>query len=71
MDTTSANLALPSATIIDLEEVCRLAAQGTKPPPGLERRIRESAKRITETIQKQHGIVEIGAGIIREMRDAG
>jgi hypothetical protein len=62
---------VPADVLADLEQVCRVVAAGQKPAPALEHRIRECSARIRQEIQEQHGIVDVGADIIREMRDAG
>jgi hypothetical protein len=49
---------------------CRLAAEGKKPDAALERRIRARSELVRQQILRTHGVVEIGADIIRDMRDA-
>lgn len=54
----------------DGEAIVEALMAGTKPDPELVRRVRERAARITEDIRKKHGILDIGARAIRELRDA-
>lgn len=71
MATELQDTGIPSEVMADFEEISRLAAKGEKPSPELERRIRERSERVREQILQKHGVVTIGADIIREMRDGG
>lgn len=54
----------------DLEEVCRLAAEGKKvSDPELLQRIREGSARVREQALRKFGVQDIGVQIIRELRD--
>jgi hypothetical protein len=70
MVTETPEKAIPLAELADYEEVCRLAAEGKKPDAALERRIRARSELVRQQILRTHGVVEIGADIIRDMRDA-
>jgi predicted thioredoxin/glutaredoxin len=54
----------------DLEEVCRLVAEGKKiTDPDLLRRIRERSEQVTHEIYEKHGLLNIAVDLIREGRD--
>jgi hypothetical protein len=54
----------------DLEEVCRLAAEGKKvTDPDLLKRIRANADRVRAEALSKFGVQDIGVQIIRELRD--
>ena len=54
----------------DLEEVCRLAAEGGKATdPDLLKRIRERSARVREEALRRFGVQDIGVQIVRELRD--
>ena len=54
----------------DLEEVCRLVAEGKKvTDPDLLKRIRERSARVRDEAFRRFGVQNIGVQIIRELRD--
>jgi hypothetical protein len=61
---------IPAEVLADLEEVCRLAAQGGATNPELLRRVTERADKARAEVCRQFGVQDIGVQIIREMRDA-
>jgi predicted thioredoxin/glutaredoxin len=53
----------------DLEEVCRLLAEGKKvTDPQLLRRIRERSEQATREVFEKHGLLNIAVDLIREGR---
>jgi hypothetical protein len=54
----------------DLEAVCDAAAAGKKIDPQLRKRIDERADKVRDAIFREHGVLDIGVPIIRELRDA-
>jgi hypothetical protein len=54
----------------DLEEVCRLIAEGKKiTDPGLLKRIQERSDQATEEVFEKHGLLNVAVDLIREGRD--
>lgn len=59
-----------SEIMADLCEVCRQAAAGgVVRDPELLRRVEDRAEQIRNEIQAAHGLVDIGAELIREARE--
>jgi hypothetical protein len=53
----------------DLEEVCRLLAQGKKvTDPDLLERIRQRSERATRAVFERHGVLNVAVDLIREGR---
>jgi hypothetical protein len=50
----------------DLEAICRNL--GKRLPTKLRERVRRRAEAVREEIRKEHGVLDIGVNIIREMR---
>ena len=56
----------------DLEEVCRLIAQGGKvTDPDLLKRIQERSEQATREVFEKHGLLNVAVDLIREGRDEG
>ena len=54
----------------DLEEVCRLIAEGKKvTDPDLLKRIRERSEQATREVFEKHGLLDVAVDLIREGRD--
>ena len=54
----------------DLEEVCRVIAEGRKvTDPDLLKRIQERSEQATREIFERHGILDVSVDLIREGRD--
>ncbi|MGZ6075261.1 MAG: hypothetical protein ACXWOA_15500 [Isosphaeraceae bacterium] len=54
----------------DLEEVCRLIAEGKKVTnPGLLKRIQERSEQATREVFEKHGLLDVAVDLIREGRD--
>ena len=54
----------------DLEEVCRLIAEGKNvTDPALLKRIEERSEQATREIFERHGILNIAVDLVREGRD--
>jgi hypothetical protein len=68
---TAESLSDVPADVMELEAVCRAVAGGRKVGPELRKRIDERADKVREEIFRQHGVLDIGVPIIRELRDAG
>jgi hypothetical protein len=70
MDMSVKETCIPAEVLADLEAVCRLAAEGKKPDPELERRIRERSAKARQEVVDKFGVQDIGVAIISEMREA-
>jgi hypothetical protein len=61
----------PSA-LANLEEVCRLVAEGKKvTDPDLLKRIQERSEQATREVFEKHGLLNVAVDLIREGRDEG
>jgi hypothetical protein len=62
--------AIPADEMADMEEVCRLVAEG-KPvtDPALLKRIYERSEEVQSQIREKYGVVEWAVDLIREARD--
>ncbi len=61
-----------SSAQADLEEVCRLIAEGKKvTDPDLRKRIEERSGRATREVFEKHGLLNVAVDLIREGRDEG
>jgi hypothetical protein len=58
----------PSATLTDLEYPIELIMTGKKDPE-FAARVQAETKKITEEIERQHGVLDIAVDLIREARD--
>jgi hypothetical protein len=63
------NNLIPPDILADLEEVCRQAAAGGVRDPELLRRVAERSQLAREEVLQQHGVLEIAASLVREIRD--
>jgi len=70
MSTTLNPGPIPPDVLADGEAIVAAVMAGKKPDHALARRVRDRAERITEGIRKKHGVLDIGAKAIRELRDA-
>jgi hypothetical protein len=59
----------PIDALADLEEVCRQAKSGIVRDPELLKRVYARSARIRQEMERKFGVQNIGAEIIREMRD--
>lgn len=60
---------IPADILSDGEAIIEAVMAGKKPDPSLVERVRERASKITEEVRRKHGVLEIGAKAIRELRD--
>ena len=67
---TSEKHPIPSEELADMQAVADAAAAGQPVDPEVARRVRERSERVRQEIFDRHGVVNVGADIIREMRDA-
>jgi hypothetical protein len=59
-----------SSAQADLEEVCRLIAEGKKvTDPDLLKRIEERSEQATREVFEKHGLLNVTVDLIREGRD--
>jgi hypothetical protein len=58
----------PSATLSDLEYAIHLIMTGEN-DPGFAARVQAETKKITEEIEKTHGVLSIAVDLIRDARD--
>ena len=58
----------PSATMSDLEYAIHLIVTGKKDPEFVAR-VQAETEKITEEIQKKHGVLNVAVDLIREARD--
>ncbi|MCI0360264.1 MAG: hypothetical protein L0211_17440 [Planctomycetaceae bacterium] len=61
---------IPPDVLADGEAIVAAIMAGKKPDAALARKVRDRAQRITEEIRKKHGVLNIGAKAIRDLRDA-
>jgi hypothetical protein len=62
--------AMPIEELADLEEVCRVIAEGKRiRDPGLMKRIHERAEQVRRAMLEKHGMTNIAVDLIREARD--
>jgi hypothetical protein len=61
---------IPPAEMADMEEVCRLIAEGKRvTDPALRKRIYERSEQVRRAMLEKHGITNIAVDLIREVRD--
>jgi hypothetical protein len=53
----------------DHEEVARARAEKRPVDPKVAKRVHERAERIRERLYKQHGLLTVAVGLVRETRD--
>jgi hypothetical protein len=69
MSTTEAkHTRIPADVMAELEYAAQLAASGRK-DPAFAKRVAKEAARIREEVKRKHGLLDIGAAAIRELRD--
>ena len=66
---TNISPSIPPDILADGEAVIQAALTGTKLDSDLVRRVRHRAERVTEEVRVKYGILDIGAGAIRGLRD--
>jgi hypothetical protein len=68
--TVETRSAISAEEMADMEEVCRLVAEG-KPvsDPALRKRIYERSEQVRRAMLEKHGITNIAVDLIREVRD--
>jgi hypothetical protein len=60
--------AVPAGLMVEMQKAADRAAKGIRDPEHAKRS-RENMDRIREEIRQEHGILDIGAPAIRELRD--
>ncbi|HUY35031.1 MAG TPA: hypothetical protein VMV69_19945 [Pirellulales bacterium] len=66
---TKETIVIDPQSLADCEAVLRHVLRKEPLDPEIARRVHRRAARITEEIQRKHGILEIGIPAIREFRD--
>jgi hypothetical protein len=61
---------IPADVLADGEAIVQAVIAAKKPDADVVRRVRDRANKITADIKAKHGVLEIGAAAIRELRDA-
>jgi hypothetical protein len=62
------NTGIPPNIRADAQLIAECVASGKPIPPEVARRVHEDAERITERLQLQYGLLDIGVPAIRERR---
>jgi hypothetical protein len=61
---------IPPEAMADMEEVCRLIAQGMRvTDPALRKRISDRSEQVWRVMLEKHGMTNIAVDLIREVRD--
>jgi hypothetical protein len=61
---------IPADEMADMEEVCRLIAEGKRvTDPALRKRIYERSEQVRRAMLEKHGMTNIAVDLIREVRD--
>jgi hypothetical protein len=68
MDTTATTSGLPPDVEADAQAVIDSLTSGKPLDPGVARRVHERAQGIREEIYQQHGLLDLGVPLIRELR---
>jgi hypothetical protein len=61
---------IPADLLADGEAVVAAILAGKKPAAELAQRVRARGEKITADTKARHGVLQIGTGAIRELRDA-
>ncbi len=70
MATVETPSVIPADEMADMEEVCRLVAEGKSiTDPALRKRIYERSEQVRRAMLEKHGITNIAVDLIREIRD--
>jgi hypothetical protein len=70
MATDETPSAIPADEMADMEEVCRLIAEGKRvTDPALRKRIYERSEQVRRAMLERHGMTNIAVDLIREARD--
>ncbi len=70
MATVEMSVTIPDQEMADMEEVCRLIAEGKHVTDSeLLVRVYERSAEVQRQIQEKHGVVEWAVDLIREARD--
>jgi len=70
MATVETPSAIPAEEMADMEEVCRLVAEGKRvTDPALLKRIYERSEEVQRQVREKYGVVEWAVELIREARD--
>jgi hypothetical protein len=70
MATDESPLDIPPEEMADMEEVCRLTAEGKRvTDPALLKRIYERSEEVQRRTREKYGVVEWAVDLIREARD--
>ena len=68
MSTETKTTGVPEDVRADARVVAECVAAGKPIPPEVARRVQEEARKITERVYRQHGLLDIGVPAIRELR---
>ncbi len=61
---------IPAEEMADMEEVCRLIAEGKRvTDPALRQRISDRAEQVRREMLDRHGLTNVAVDLIREVRD--
>ncbi len=70
MATVETPSAIPTDEMADMEEVCRLIAEGKHvTDPELLERIHERAEQVQRAMLEEHGVTNIAVDLIRQAHD--
>lgn len=68
MDTAETTAGVSPDVLADAQAVIDSVSSGKPLDPEVARRVHEHARRIREEIFRQHGLVDLGVPLIRELR---
>jgi hypothetical protein len=68
MKTETKSTSVPEDIMADAKIVAECVATGRPIPPDVARRVHEEARKITERVYREHGLLNIGVPAIRELR---
>ncbi len=68
MDTAETTTGVPPDVLADAQAVIESVSSGKPLDPEVARRVHERARRIREEIFRQHGLLDLGVPLIRELR---
>ena len=70
MATVETPSAIPADEMADMEEVCRVFAEGKRvTDPALLERIHERAEQVRRAMLEEHGVTNIAVDLIQQARD--